>query len=107
MCGQERWDQAEGSSDDGREGLTQVPVGNIKLLEPETCQYAIFRPSPASVEPSYLIQSDQLILGLRQLSFILGRSGHLSVQFVDLVLTFLNIKPLIFALLYGLAYWGY
>lgn len=53
---------------------------------------------------SHLGQSRQIVLGLCQLSILLGCPGGLAVELMDLVLGLLNIESLVLPLLYCLAY---
>lgn len=95
--------EAECSLDYGRQGLSQVVVGDFKLLVTQVrWRLAIV---PCGVV-SHLGQGCQIILGLCQLSIFLGRPRRFAVEFVDLVLGLLDIKPLVLPLLYGLAYGG-
>lgn len=100
---QKRRDEAECSLDYGGQGLSQVMVGDFELLVKQVrWRLAIVLCSVVS----HLGQSCQVVLGLCQLSILLGRPGSLAMELVDLVLGLLDVEPLVFPLLYGLAYGG-
>lgn len=103
MSSQKRRDEAECSLDNRGQGFSQVVVGDLKLLVTRVrWDLAI---APCSVV-SHLGKARQVVLGFCQLSIFLRRPGCLPVEFVDLVLSLLDIEPLVLSLLYGLSYGG-
>lgn len=103
MCSQKRGHEAECSLDDGRKGFSQVVVGDFKLLVTRV------RYNPAIIPfsiVSHLGKARQVVLGFCQLSIFLRRPGCFPVELVDLVLSLLDIEPLVLPLLDGLSYGG-
>lgn len=103
MSSQKRRHEAESSLDDRGQGFSQVVVGDLKLLVTRVrWDLAIV---PCNVV-SHLGKARQVVLGFCQLSIFLWRPGCLPVKFVDLVLSFLDVEPLVLPLLYGLSNGG-